>query len=359
MSEEDDSEKSHAASQKRLDDARDRGEVPYSADLTTAAAYGGFVLVAAGFGSGAVIALATQLELLLEQSDRLSTDVFTGGGALLAGSILQGVGASMLPWLSIPAALALLSVLAQQGIVFAGVKLEPKLSRISPLATMKQKFGLTGLVEFGKSLAKLVIYSVVLGFYLHYRLPELLGTVYLSPGLAIAELFRLTIGLLLFVLLVSVVLGLFDLVWQRINHQRKNMMSRQELIEEMKESDGDPAMKQQRRQRGISLAMNQMLAEVPKADVVIVNPTHYAVALRWDRESRRAPVCVAKGTDEIAARIREIAAEHAIPLQSDPPTARALYAGVEIGAEISRDHYRAVAAAIRFAERIRQKARKS
>ena len=356
---EDDSEKSHAPSQKRLDDARERGEVPYSADLTTAAAYGGFVLVATGLGSGAVFGLAARLKVLLEQADGLSADVFTGGGGPFAGSILTGVGAAMLPWLGIPAALAVLSVLGQQGMVFAGVKLAPKLSRISPMAVMQQKFGLTGLVEFGKSLAKLTIYSAVLGFYLMDRLPEILGTINLPAALAIAELFRLTIGLMLIVLLVALVLGLFDLVWQRINHQRKNMMSRQELIEEMKESDGDPAMKQQRRQRGISLAMNQMLAEVPKADVVIVNPTHYAVALSWDRAARRAPVCVAKGTDEIAARIREIAAEHAIPIQFDPPTARALFAGVEIGQEISRDHYRAVAAAIRFAERIRQKARKT
>ena len=108
--------------------------------------------------------------------------------------------------------------------------------------------------------------------------------------------------------------------------------------------------------KGISLAMNQMLAEVPKADVIIVNPTHYAVALKWDRKAGRAPICVAKGVDEIAARIREIAAENAIPVHADPPTARALHATVEIGSEIRRDHYRAVAAAIRFAEMIRKKA---
>lgn len=159
--------------------------------------------------------------------------------------------------------------------------------------------------------------------------------------------------------LVAITIGILDIVWQRLNHIRKNRMSRQELIDEMKDAEGDPVTKQQRRARGISLAMNQMLADVPKADVVIVNPTHYAVALKWDASSRRAPVCVAKGTDEIAARIREIAAEHAVPIQRDPPTARALYAGVQIGDEIPRDHYRAVAAAIRFAEGLRKKARNS
>ena len=103
--------------------------------------------------------------------------------------------------------------------------------------------------------------------------------------------------------------------------------------------------------------MNKMLADVPTADVVIVNPTHFAVALKWDRSAGSAPVCVAKGVDEIAARIRELASEHAVPLHSDPATARALHASVEIGSEIAPDHYRAVAAAIRFAENIRQKAK--
>jgi flagellar biosynthetic protein FlhB len=128
-------------------------------------------------------------------------------------------------------------------------------------------------------------------------------------------------------------------------------------MDEQKESEGDPHFKGQRRQRGIGIAMNQMLADVAKADVVIVNPTHYAVALSWNRGSTRAPVCVAKGTDEIAARIREMAAEHAVPIRRDPPTARALYASVEIGEEIGREHFRAVAAAIRFAEGLRRKAR--
>ena len=134
-------------------------------------------------------------------------------------------------------------------------------------------------------------------------------------------------------------------------------MSRKELTDESKESEGDPHIKQQRRQRGYQIATNQMLAEVPKADVIIVNPTHYAVALKWDKTSGGAPVCVAKGVDEIATQIRKLAAEAGVPIHSDPPTARALHATIAIGAEIQSDHYRAVAAAIRFAEAMRVKAK--
>ena len=136
-------------------------------------------------------------------------------------------------------------------------------------------------------------------------------------------------------------------------------MSHKELTDEAKQAEGDPHMKQQRRQRGHEIAMNKMIAEVPTADVVIVNPTHYAVALKWDRSTPGAPECVAKGVDNVAARIREIAQENAVPIHSDPPTARALYASVNLGEEIAPEHYKPVAAAIRFAEAMREKARKS
>jgi len=170
------------------------------------------------------------------------------------------------------------------------------------------------------------------------------------------ELGRMLVALMGIVLLVALALGSIDFLWQRAEHTRKHRMSRKEMMDELKQSEGDPTVKQQRRQRGQEIATNKMLLDVPTADVVIVNPTHYAVALKWDRSQATAPVCVAKGVDEIAARIRVLAAENAVPVHSDPPTARALHAKVALGQEISQDHYRAVAAAIRFAENIRSKA---
>ena len=128
-------------------------------------------------------------------------------------------------------------------------------------------------------------------------------------------------------------------------------------MDETKESEGDPHFKQTRRQRGQEIAMTQMMADVPRADVVIVNPTHYAVALMWSREPGAAPTCVAKGVDETAKRIRQIAQESAVPIHSDPPTARALHATVDIGVEIPTEHFAAVAAAIRFSDAIRKRAR--
>ena len=130
-------------------------------------------------------------------------------------------------------------------------------------------------------------------------------------------------------------------------------------MDENKQSDGDPHAKSQRRQRGQEIALNQMLLDVGKADVILVNPTHYAVALKWQRGDRSAPICVAKGVDEIAARIREAAAVAGVPVHSDPPTARAVHASVKVGHPIRPEHYAAVAAAIRFAEAMRKRARKA
>ena len=154
-------------------------------------------------------------------------------------------------------------------------------------------------------------------------------------------------------------IGVVDFLWQRHALMQRNRMTRQEMLDEMKDSEGDPHTKAQRRQRGQEIAMNQMLADVAKANVVIVNPTHYAVALKWQRGARTAPILVAKGVDEVARKIRERAAEHGVPIHSDPPTARAIHASVDLGKPIRPDQYRAVAAAIRFAQAMRTRAKGS
>lgn len=355
MSDEDDNDKQYEPTQKRLDEARKKGEVPRSNDLTTAAGYGGFLITAAAFGSGSILALGGALRTFLEPTQHFPDVLLAPSGLTLLGGAILSVVAPTLPWFAIPAALALLSIVAQRGLVFAPTKLEPKFSRISPLSTFKQKFGRGGLFEFAKSFAKLLIFSVILGIYLSAQIDRIVGLIWRDPGQIAAELAQLTLGLLFIVLLVAMGIGVIDMMWQRAEHIRKHRMSRKEMTDEMKQSEGDPHFKQQRRQRGVEIAMNQMLQDVETADVIIVNPTHYAVALQWDPAGRAAPTCVAKGVDEVAAKIREVAHTSGVPIRSDPPTARALYATVEIGQEITSDLYRAVAAAIRFAEVMRKK----
>lgn len=355
--EQDRDDKQHEPSQKKLDDARRKGEVPRSSDLTTAASYGGFTIVALTVGAGSLNDLGSILAGILSRSASLSSDMFNGAGTVVAGSIMAETSMAILPWFAVPAVFALLTTIALRAFTVAPEKLMPKLNRVDPVSNAKNKFGRSGLFEFAKSSSKLLVYSIVLGLFLWRQLPDVLGTIMLTPAMATVVLLELGIQFFAFVLFVSLAIGGIDYLWQYQEHLRKNRMSRKEVTDEAKQNEGDPHLKQQRRKKGYEIAMNGMLGDVPDADVVVVNPTHYAVALKWSRLPGEAPVCVAKGVDEIAARIREIAAESGVAIHRDPPTARAIYASVEIGAEIRPEHYQAIAAAIRFAEEMRRKMR--
>lgn len=358
MSGSEDEDKQHEPTQKRLDDARKKGEVPRSTDLNATAAYSGFILATLAAGAWSVDAFGTAGSVLLGQADRLAPLALADGGASmfagLAGNIFWAIG----PFLVIPAAFVALSIAGQRSLIFAPNKLEPKLSRISPISNAKNKFGPTGLFEFAKSGVKLFLYTLCLTLYLVDKLPDILGAIHLPARMGFAEMVRIGIGFFIVAALVTGVVAVVDYLWQVFDHHRRNRMSHQELKDEFKQSEGDPHAKQKRRQRGMEIAMNQMMKDVPDADVIVVNPTHYAVALKWERTRPGAPVCVAKGVDEVAARIRETASEAGVPIHRDPPTARALHATVEIGQEVPPDHYKAVAAAIRFADRMRAKMRK-
>lgn len=353
---EDDDDKTHEPSQKRLDDARQRGEVPKSADLSTAASYAG--LLAAGLIGGVALiqGFGQAMMVLLDQADKLAPALLAKGSALGGGLAAVTLLTTATLFLA-PAAAVLLSLIAQGAVIVAPEKLAPKWSRLSPLATAKQKFGREGLFEFAKSMAKMIVVSIILCVYLSNRAPQILGSITLAPAISTAMMLHLLLEFLGLVLGVVTVFGAADYLWQRAQHLRRNRMSRKDLMDEMKESEGDPHVKMQRRQRGQDIATNRMLQDVATADVIIVNPTHYAVALKWNRQAKGAPICVAKGTDEIAMRIREKAAEAGVPLHSDPPTARAVFASVDLGQQILPEHYRAVAAAVRFSEAMRKRRR--
>lgn len=353
----DNEDKQHEATQKKLDDARKKGEVPRSADLTTAASYAGLLIAAMAIGTNSLKGLGTDLAGVMARADSFATDVFAGGGTVFAGSLIMSVAGRLVPWALIPALGVILTVIATRSFVVAPEKLQPKLNRISPISNAKNKFGRSGLFEFAKSFTKLMIYSIILGVFLWNKMPTVMSTIGLSPAMVTVVLLELCVQFFALVLLVAIVLGGIDFMWQYQEHLRKNRMSHKELMDEAKQNEGDPHMKQQRRQKGYEIAMSQGIQDVPDADVVIVNPTHYAVALKWSRLPGEAPICVAKGVDEVAARIREVAAESGVPIHRDPPTARSLHALVDIGQEIHAEHYQAVAAAIRFAEKMRAKAK--
>ena len=354
---EDESSKTFDATPQKLLEARKKGEIAKSNDLLTAAGYAGLLVALLMAGGTGMREAGTSLMVMVDQATELAPSFFSDDAKSPMAGLMVPVISGLGPLFALPAAGVILAIFAQRALVFAPSKLTPKLSRISILANAKNKFGRDGIFEWAKSFTKLVLYSAVMAAFITTRLPDMIGVLHTSPHLVLLLLSELCIAFLFITVLISGSIGAVDAVWQHFAHLRKNRMSHKEIMDETKNSEGDPHMKQERRQRAMSISQNQMMADVPKADVVIVNPTHYAVALKWSRQPNEAPVCVAKGVDEIAKAIREAAQTAGVPIHSDPPTARSLHATTEIGAQIAPDFYRAVAAAIRFAETMRQRAK--
>lgn len=352
-----DADKSFEPTPQKLQRAREKGEFAKSQDLSVAAGYAGLVIGFAAFGPPALQHSGSALIAFLDRPERFLQHLNHTAEPSAIQGLAQTALMALLPIFLLPFAAVLLSILAQRAFVLTPSKLSAKLNRISLISNAKNKFGRAGLFEFLKSFLKLVLYSVCLAWLLSIRLPEIIALAATPYQTVVQAVGRLTIEFLCIVLAIAGGLGLVDVLWQHAEHRRKNMMTRKEIQDEVKDAEGDPHVKNQRRQRGQEIASQQMMADVPGADVIIVNPTHYAVALKWDRLPGSAPICVAKGVDEIAARIRELARDSAVPIHSDPPTARAVYATVDIGAEIDEGHYQAVAAAIRFADHIRKHAK--
>lgn len=353
----DDSDKSFEATPQKLEKARKKGEVAKSNDLSVVAAYSGLLVAMLLVGQYMAEQIGTLFVVLIDQSDRLADLLTTGPVTAPVAGILRSTLVPVAALFVVPAVAVVLSLIAQRALIFAPDKLKPKTSRISIPSNAKNKFGRGGLFEFAKSFVKLLIYGACLALFLRANLPEILSASAAPARASILLMMNLLFRFLFIVITIALAIGMVDYLWQHAEHLRKNRMSRKEIQDETKDSEGDPHVKQQRRQRAQDIATNQMMTDVPKADVVIVNPTHYAVALKWSRASGTAPVCVAKGVDEVAATIRATAGEAGVPIHSDPPTARALHATVEIGHEIAEEYYRPVAAAIRFAEAMRKRAK--
>ncbi len=354
----DDSDKSFEPTPQKLKKAREKGEVAKSADLSVVAGYSGLLVALVTVGQHGVENLGTLFLVVIDQAGDLSRLMIDGPSAGPVGGVQKTTLVAIGILFAIPAAAVLLSLIAQRALVFAPSKLKPKLSRVSVVSNAQNKFGRGGLFEFLKAFVKLTIYCTCLAVFLRANLAEILSAGTAPPQSSILLMMNLLFRFLFIVIVIALAIGAADYLWQYSEHMRKNRMSRKEIQDETKDAEGDPHVKQQRRQRAQDIAANQMMAAIPEADVVIVNPTHFAVALKWSRAVGTVPVCVAKGVDEIAATIRSAAGQAGVPIHSDPPTARALHGTVDIGQEIQEEHYRSVAAAIRFAEAMRKRAKK-
>ncbi len=341
-----DQERTERPTAKRLQKAREEGQVPRSSELSAAAV----LLVAAGglhFLGGSIG--ATLYDIMRSGLDLRPAAALDPGMALSTASaeMLRALLACA-PVLGLTMLAALLSPLALGGWNVSLQALSPNFSRLDPVAGFGRFFSARGAVELVKAFAKFLVVAVIAVVVLRKQSAHLLalGAAPLHEGIAQAA--NLTSDALLAVSGGLALIAAVDVPWQLWQHSQKLSMSREEIRQEFKESEGSPEVRNRIRRVQREMVRRRMMQEVPKADVVVVNPTHFAVALRYDESRMRAPLVVAKGTDLIAARIREIATEHAVPIFEAPPLARALHHNVEIGGEIPATLYVAVAQVLTY-----------
>jgi flagellar biosynthetic protein FlhB len=341
----DQSSKTEAPTSRRLQQAREDGQVaksPEAASFAALLAATGVTLLA---GGNIARQVADRLMPFIAHPDQID---LTANGALLVFKTAFEAAAPAAVILGAALAAGVFGNLIQTGVMFAPKAIMPDPSKIGFSSGLKRIVGVDNLLNFGKSLFKLVAMSMVVWSVLHPHARDLPSLAWMEPGAMLAFSCDVLRAVVTAALIVFGIAAGVDYFVQRWRFTERLKMSREEIKQENKDTDGDPHIKGKLRQLRMQRAKKRMMAEVPKATMVIMNPTHYAVALRYVAGETAAPICVAKGLDEVALKIREVAEEHRIPVIEDPPLARALYAVIELDETIPREHYEAVAKIVGF-----------
>ena len=352
MSDDSDAEKNEQPTEKRLRESREKGELPRSNDLSGAmVVLAGVTALMVNAPNGLVHAQRIFSFGMSYHRDALFTDTLPGKA--LHGAVHEALG------LFAPVAVAtLLGTLAAPlmlgGLNFSTEALIPKFERLDPLKGLGRIFAIRGLVELGKALLKLVFIGMVLTLLLQHWQGRIQATGHASVVAGIAESISLLGSAALWFGCVLALIGGIDALYQKFDHAKRLRMSKQEVRDESKESDGNPELKSRIRQVQQQQSRRRMMEDLPKADVVVVNPSHFAVALRYDDGRMGAPRVIAKGIDLLALQIRGVAGKHRIPLVESPPLARALYASTELGREIPAALYVAVAQVLAYVYQLKQ-----
>lgn len=352
MAEEPDLEdKTEDPSQKRLDDALEKGNVVKSQEVNTWFMIAGATLVLMSFSGGMSRDLTTTMRGLIANAANINVDGFA------LPHLFQKVGIELLAALGVPFLILVIAALAgnlvQHQFIWSSESLAPKFSKISPLAGLKRLFSKQSLANFIKGIIKLIVVGAVMTALLWPDRDRMEGLITMDPAALLPFTSVLSLKIMGAVVALLAVVAAADYLFQYRTWFGKLKMSLQEMKEEVKQTQGDPHIKGKLRQIRQMRMRQRMATAVPKASVIITNPTHYAIALQYDR-GMEAPVCVAKGVDAMALRIREIGAEHNVPIVENPPLARALHASVEVDQRIPPEHYKAVAEVISYVMKLRR-----
>jgi len=354
MAEQEGQEKTEVPTEKKRRESREEGQVAFSKELSSAALLAGIVLTLVATSPiilDAMRQLMSQLFRDLAQSEELSIDsIFT-----LSGEIFYIILPAFAPFLAVIIFVGIFASVLQVGVLITFKAISPKFNKISPLTGLKRLFSSQSLADFLKSMAKLIIVGFV--GYLTYieKITELNGLSVSTPESILIYNFTVVAEVAGKIVLALVAIAIFDYFYQRWHHEQQLMMTKQEVKDETKQTEGDPQLKARIRQIQREMSNARMMQEVPKADAVIVNPTHFSVAILYDRDVMTAPEVIAKGADHLALRMRTVARENNVPILERPELARDLYANVEIGDDIPERFYKAIAEILAFVYRLRKR----
>jgi len=297
--------------------------------------------------------LAEYMVIFIEHPDQIPVEQGAITGLLIEGMLKMGYYIS--PTFAILVVMGILSNVLQTGFLFATKKITPELNKISPISGAKKLVSMRALVEFGKGIFKIT----VLGAVSYYMARPWFDDAMIMPDMAIGDvlrrLFAVSMSIMSGSIFVMTAVAILDYAYQKYEFIKTMRMSHKELKDEYKDTEGDPLIKAKIRQIRMERAQKRMMANVPDADVIVTNPTHYAIALKYKMENMQAPKLIAKGMDSLAFKIREVAEENNIPIIENPPLARALYASVELDEEIPMEHYQAVAEVIGYVMNLKGK----
>jgi flagellar biosynthetic protein FlhB len=345
-------QKTEEPTQRRLDEARGKGQVASSREVNHALILAAGALLVGALAPALVGGVAATLRPLLARPHSFA--ITPADLDRLLAALLGDLGSALLLPALLLVGAALAGGLIQHGPLLSAAPLAPKLERISPGAGAKRLFSLRSLVEFAKSVLKIALVGAAAVALLWPAAATILAAGELEAGALLGVLHGLALRLLAGVALLVGLIALLDSAYQRFEHRKQLRMSRRDLQDEFKQTEGDPFVKARLRSLRMERARRRMMAAVPEATVVITNPTHVAVALRYEPPAMAAPRLVAKGIGPLAERIREVARAHGVPLVENPPLARALHAAVELDAEVPPAHYRAVAEVIGYVMQLRR-----
>ena len=346
----DDSQQTEQPTQKRLEQAREAGDVVKSTEVTAFVLLAGGALAIAMFGKSLAVGIAEILTQFIQEPDQMAVD--GAGLASLMRGVLLHLAIVLAPFMGVMLTAAVAGHVLQSKPAFNLEKLMPNFSKLSFLSGFSRIFGVEGWITLLKGLIKLAIVGMAIWTQLWPERGILEGILTQSPQAVMADMSHLLFKVLIAALSALLVIAGLDYFFQYTRFMKRNRMSRHEIKEEFRQNEGDPVIKAKVRQIRQERARKRMMAAVPDATVVITNPTHFAVALKYESGKTAAPVCVAKGVDALALRIRAVAEEHEVPVIENPPLARALYATVELDEAIPAEHYKAVAQVIGYVMRL-------